>query len=277
MTSATANRQKFNPVRGRRPVLQNFAVSELQIDARYQRSIETGPSQSLVRRIARDWDWRLCQPLLVAGRGDAGLFVVDGQHRLAAARLRGDIGDLPCVLISYRDANEEAAAFVELNRARKPLGALELFRASLAGADPDALAVQAMIEEAGLSVAPHQNPTCWKPGMISNISGVQKCLRLHGEAITRRSLRILAQSFAGQVLQYAGTLFAGIYPLLAGMDQELEDGLLIMVLQSATQAEWMKDIAAIEVERGIHRNKATAEAIRAAYLEAVAEDGEQAA
>jgi hypothetical protein len=277
MTAPSAPpRLKINPVRGRRPVLQNFTVSELQIDPRYQRSIETGPSQSLIRRIARDWDWRLCQPLLVAGRGDEGLFVVDGQHRLAAARLRGDIGDLPCVMISWRDANEEASAFVELNRARKPLGALDLFRASLAGADPDALALRAMIEEVGLSIAPHTNPKHWRPGMLHNISGIQKCLRLHGEEITRRTLRILAQSFAGEVLQYAGTLFAGLYPLLATLGDDCDDGLMIMVLQGASQADWLKDIAAIEVERGIHRSKATAEVIRIAYLDALAEDQEAA-
>jgi ParB-like chromosome segregation protein Spo0J len=67
------------------------------------------------------WDWSLCQPLAVAKRDDGGLMVVDGQHRLEAARLRGDIEDLPCVVTAYRNAGDEAAAFVALNQQRRPL------------------------------------------------------------------------------------------------------------------------------------------------------------
>lgn len=271
-TAKATSRLQVNRVRGRRPVLQNCGIAELAIDAEYQRSIDNGPSQALIRRIARDWDWRLCQPLLVAGRGDEGLFVVDGQHRLAAARLRGDIYDLPCVIHGYADRAEEAAAFVSLNRTRKPLSALELFRASLSGGDAAASDVLRLILDAGLALAPHSNFTSWRPGMISNISGVQRCYAQHGEILTARTLQILAFAFEGEVLRYGGTLFSGIYPVLAELGQAADDGLLVMVLSAASQADWIRDIAAVEAERGIHRSKAASATIRAAYDEAASED-----
>jgi hypothetical protein len=51
-------------------------------------------SQALIRQIARHWDWDLCLPLVVSRRADGSLYVIDGQHRLAAARIRGDIDHL---------------------------------------------------------------------------------------------------------------------------------------------------------------------------------------
>ena len=100
---------KLRAQRGQRPSLEFRPIADLQIDESYQRSIDTGPSQSLVKRIARDWDWGLCQPLNVAKREDGSLWVIDGQHRLAAARDRGDIYDLPCVVIASRCAGSRSA------------------------------------------------------------------------------------------------------------------------------------------------------------------------
>ena len=54
------------PMRGTPPTLQFVALEQLQVDAAYQRSLETKTSQALIARIATNWDWSLCQPLAVA-------------------------------------------------------------------------------------------------------------------------------------------------------------------------------------------------------------------
>src|SRR5438270_788977 len=87
------------------------------------------PPARLMRRIAANWDWGLCQPLYVARRADGKLYVVDGQHRWAAAKLRGDVWQLPCVVRSFESTEHEAAAFVALNQERTPLTVLQIFRA----------------------------------------------------------------------------------------------------------------------------------------------------
>ena len=58
------------PMRGSPPTLQFVALEQLQVDSAYQRSLETKTSQALIRRIATNWDWSLCQPLAVARRAD---------------------------------------------------------------------------------------------------------------------------------------------------------------------------------------------------------------
>ncbi|MDR6851063.1 hypothetical protein J2Y54_000556 [Sphingomonas sp. BE123] len=210
MSRPATSRLKVNPPLGRMPTLQFVLPAELAVDPSYQRSIEASDSQALIRRIAQFWNWDLCQPLVVSRRDDGSLFVIDGQHRLEAAKLRGDIPQLPCVIVAYANAADEAASFVHLNQQRRPLTKLDLFKAAIASEDPTAVAIMSALTAAGLSVAPHNNHTAWKPGMVSNIGGIEAAWRQKGEQVTSTALRALSQGFEGQVLQYAGTLFPGI-------------------------------------------------------------------
>jgi hypothetical protein len=215
MPRATTDRLTLNPPLGRMPVLQFMAPAELAVDPAYQRSTESGESRALIKRIAQHWDWGQCQTLSVARRGDGSLFVIDGQHRLEAARLRGDIAQLPCVIADYPSAADEAAAFVRLNSERRALTALDLFRAAVSSGDSAALAIAQAIAEAGLALAPHGNATVWKPGMIGNIGGIRKAWKRHGAAATGEALKVLAAAFEGEAQHYAGTLFSGVVAVCA--------------------------------------------------------------
>lgn len=253
MSRPATSRLKVNPPLGSPPTLEWRAVGELQIDPSYQRSIETGPSQTLIRKIAMYWDWGLCQPLAVSRRPDGALTIVDGQHRASAAKLRSDIPHLPCVITSYANAGDEAAAFVALNQMRRPLSALDLFKAAVAAEDKEALLILDCLKAAGLSIAPHSNYTTWKPGMIANIGGLRECLRGKGERVLRDALLVLSHAYAGKVLRYAGTLFPGVAHIVAGEHQGLTEaeigeqeaefmpGMIDMVA-AATQKEWADDI-----------------------------------
>jgi hypothetical protein len=126
MARAATSRLKVNTPLGSPPTLEWRAVGELLIDDSYQRTVEAAASQALIRRIAMFWDWGLCQPLAVSRRPDGKLLIVDGQHRASAAKLRGDIPHLPCVITSFASAGDEAAAFVALNQMRRPLSAPRL-------------------------------------------------------------------------------------------------------------------------------------------------------
>lgn len=210
MARSATDRIKFNPPLGNLPALQYLLPAQLQIDADYQRSLETSSSQALVRKIAQHWNWDLCQPLVVARREGGDLFVIDGQHRLAAARLRGDISQLPAVVVQYASAADEAASFVHLNQQRRPLGKLDLFKAAVASGDDEAGRIVAALDSAGLRLAGHTNYTAWKPGMLANIGGIESAWRKIGPKATSAALRILAEAFGGQVLRYAGTIFPGI-------------------------------------------------------------------
>jgi hypothetical protein len=252
MSRPATSRLKVNEPLGAMPVLQFCTPAQLQIDPAYQRSLEAGPSQTLIRRIAQFWNWDLCQPLVVARRADGALYVVDGQHRLAAAVLRRDIAQLPCVITSYRNAADEAASFVALNQQRRPLSAMDIFKAAIVAEDETALAIVDMLSAAGLSLAPHSNHTAWKPGMVANVGGIQGCYRQYGPAATAHALEALGDGFRGEVLRYAGTIFGGLTHICGRAGKSLDLSRLIIALTKRTQSEWM---AQIRQEKGASGDK----------------------
>ena len=233
MARAATSRLKINL-----PALQWALVSQLQVDSEYQRSVDSGPSQTLIRKIAQHWNWDLCQPLIVSRRADSTMWVIDGQHRLCAAQMRGDIAQLPCVLVDYSSPADEAASFVHLNQQRRPLRKLDVFKAAVASEDPESCAILAALEEAGLTLAPHSNHTTWKPGMVANIGGLESAWREHGPAPTRMALLVLAAAFKDKVLQYAGTLFPGIVGICAQDGADCEIGILADMLAQRSQKDW---------------------------------------
>jgi hypothetical protein len=275
MSRAATARLKVQPQRGMRPSLEFRPIPQLQIDASYQRSIDTGPSQSLVRRIAMHWDWGLCQPLTVAKRDDGSLWVIDGQHRLAAARMRHDIYDLPCVVVSSVSAADEAASFVALNQQRRPLTALDLFKAALQARDEEAVLIEHALQAAGLSLGRTTNYDSLKPGQVVNVGGLQRVYRRDGEAVLRRALAIGGAAFAGQPLRYFGTIFPGIAAAVAALPRPFDEAaidFIAVVMGGGTQQEWAADInRAKATEPDINMRTAAENAIRDALEEARAE------
>lgn len=266
---------KVSPQRGMRPSLEYRPIADLLIDATYQRSIDTGPSQKLIRTVARDWDWGLCQPLVVAKREDGSLWVIDGQHRLAAARLRADIYDLPCVVLPSRSADDEAKAFVALNQQRRALTTMDLFKAALLAGNTEAVAIRDAMDAAGLTLANTSNTDSWKPMQIINIGGMQRCYRSHGDRVLRASLAIGAQGFAGQQLRYFGTIFPGIAAAVA-KDSVRHDAdmlaLIAEVLGGGSQQHWLRDIRQTMASGGdLNMREAAVLAVQRAVDEALSE------
>jgi hypothetical protein len=251
----------FDPPKGRMPALNYLVPDELQIDPAYQRSIEGQDSQRLITRIAKRWDWAKCLPLLVSDRGEGGMFVVDGQHRLTAAKLRGDIQQLPCVVVMVGGQAGEAALFGAVNSQRRALTPLELFRAALASGDPETAAILDAIHAAGLSLAPQENTSVWKPGMISHVGGIRQSWQQYGAATTSAALAALAEGFSGQVLRYGGTLFAGLPRLVA----EGHGARLAAVLATRSQDKWRADLMRARAkDPGLNWKRASHQVIGAA-------------
>lgn len=121
----------------------------INVDHRYQRMLN-----ELKRRdIAGNFNWVAFGAISVNRRVDGSLWAIDGQHRLAAAKTRDDINELPCVIFEIPNSiEEEAAAFLALNTLRRPLSSKDRFRAQLVSGNQDAILVETMIKSSGRSV-----------------------------------------------------------------------------------------------------------------------------
>lgn len=125
--------------------------SELIVDSAYQRLPR---SQEAVLKIARDWNWIANGTITVVSRSGKW-YVVDGQHRLAAAMLRADIQFLPCMVFEADDeTKKEAEAFLAINTCRNLVGSSDRFKAGVTSDDPSCVWLNSKLKESGLQSGP---------------------------------------------------------------------------------------------------------------------------
>lgn len=242
------------------------------IDRSYQREIDSS-SAGLIRRIAKDWDWALCNALLVARRREAAgerLFVVDGQHRLSAAKLRGDIAHLPCVVIETSGAESEAKRFVSVNSARRPLTPYALWRGALASGDELSSALHAIMTASGYDFAGNADWKAMKPMRLNNVNAVRNFHRIAGDKVTRTLFEIMAAAFRDQRLRFGSILFKAIAKLILDAnlsDVTLDPEQLVRVLKSRDESEWFRAFTQRALENAGRAEDNAAAVIRAAYAE----------
>lgn len=138
------DRYKWNTNIGKKGAFLEIDKNELMIDEEYQR----GLYQSRVNKIARNWFWPYAKTLTVVKRGNGSFFVVDGQHRLMAARKRPDVKVMPCMVFeTLEDARdhisreEEADLFIGGNTGVATVSIRDKMGALLLNGDEPAVAL----------------------------------------------------------------------------------------------------------------------------------------
>ena len=119
-------------------------ASKLLISSAYQRYICT----STIKK-AKQFNYLLCQTLVIAMRPDGNYVIIDGQHKAIMAFLSGEDLDLPCQIYKH-DLNSslkqcikiEAQLFEDLNTSRKNTSTLDKVRAGLSYGDEDSVEFQ---------------------------------------------------------------------------------------------------------------------------------------
>lgn len=230
------NDWKLNPIRGKRPTISWEGVGDLKIDPAYQRAIDSPASQRLIKEIASNWDWDLCSVLLVAERSGEGMFVIDGQHRLAAAQLRPDVPHLPCVIIRSESREAEAKRFVAINTQRKTVTPLDKFHARLMVGDEEAVAINSLVVSAGLRVG--KSPWTIKDGEICAVAVITRMFRQYGPKILSAALVNMAEAWPGERMGTAQEMLPGLCLLLFADHERIDPELLPAVLRSRNQASW---------------------------------------
>lgn len=265
---AAAGQRRFAAPKGRPPSIEMRHPDELFIDDSYQRSIDTGPSRALINRIAVEWDWRMCMPLVVSRRED-DFYVIDGQHRLAAAKLRGDIPFLPCCVATYAGVADEAAMFVAMNRSRRAINRLDDFHAAKAGGDADTIAIAALIEGVGFTVSRRTGSAAWVPGEVAFTSAIAAVRRKHGDGVCTEALKMMADAFPDERLTAGSSIFTSICKLLITPPPAFDRDRLFKALLTFDMVGWASFLKG--AKGGDDRERRLREMLLAAYEDAVAE------
>jgi hypothetical protein len=163
----------------------------LAVDQTYQRKM----NDSKRLRIASAFNWAAFGVLIVARRPDGSLWVIDGQHRLAAAQSRSDIEMVPVIIFDFKgEVADEATDFLIANRDRRPLDGIESFRALLVSGDPIAVQVNEMLERSGKVIAKNAHTA----NSIRCVRALTYCMTK--DARTMRAIWPLIVELAGEAV-----------------------------------------------------------------------------
>lgn len=142
-----AYRGKFdNSEIGDSPELIWVNVAQLVIDNDYQREISAF-GWKMINKIADGFNWSMFSPIIVAHHTALRFALIDGQHRVHAALLRG-ITEVPAMLV-HASIAEQALAFASSNNNRVQVSKHQVYKASLAAGEGWAIAARDIASRAG--------------------------------------------------------------------------------------------------------------------------------
>lgn len=176
--------------------IEHIDLSKIKVDRSYQRDV----SNPLVDAIAENWSEYASELLLVSNRGqrkdsevDGGYFIVNGQHRMSAARKLG-LTHLDARIIDLRkeeDPGRIEADLRELTNVRRSDRPYERYKARLRAGKPEAVAISAILEkfdtEANYTPNPDQG--------INAISTVSFLYNVDDGALLRETLEVVRDAW----------------------------------------------------------------------------------
>ncbi len=174
---------------GTKPQLRWIGIDLLRIDPAYQRQILKRGAVNIVR-IAREFDWAMFAPVVVA-ESDKGIYlVIDGQHRATAAAVRG-IKDVPCAIIAA-DKRKQAAAFAAINAHVTAISPMQLHAARLAAGDQAASELTDLCASAGVTICRYPIPANkMKAGETLAAGALARLMIRYGGGVLRLSLKCI--------------------------------------------------------------------------------------
>src|SRR5262245_21165793 len=136
--------------------------------------------QSWVDALAADFDLDQLGYPFVNRRSDNSLYVVDGQHRVAALR-QLNLGDqsIQCFTWYGLSEEEEAKRFLKLNN-RLIVGAFPKFMIGVTAGEDEPVQIKYIVERVGLKISLDR-----QPGSIHAVSALRRAYRFSPEVLYR--------------------------------------------------------------------------------------------
>lgn len=180
--------------------------------------VQRGFRPAHAAKIAREYDPKLFGLAHVSLRVDGSYYVLDGQHRVAAA-IKAGYGHVPvefCVHTGL-DTAGEAALFRKLNKLRLGVDPLSTFRLRIVARDPIACEIVRIMAAFGLAPAAQSTATI---GMVNAVSCLEDIYlgRFAGKApspqplpeLLSRTLHTLTLAWGKQRDAFEKTLLLGV-------------------------------------------------------------------
>lgn len=179
------------------PICERVNPAALYVDPAYQRAIGARGLRQ-IRKIVEAFDWNKFKPPICAYAehdGTTVLKVLDGQHTAIAAASHPEIDFIPIMIVEAAATSQQAAAFVGQNTERLGVTPLQLHQSALVAHDVDAMTIDLVCQEAGVTVLRHPGPSgACKPGETVSINAITALINKRGNVKSREILGVLAKA-----------------------------------------------------------------------------------
>ncbi len=245
---------------GPAPTVAMIDKAALRVDERYQRSLSERRSEAVVRKIVGEFTWHRFGALVCADNGDGTYMVIDGQHRLVAARQMEAISSLPCVVLDADTLKEQASAFVGINKNRVKINSVQIYHAERIAGDETAQAMHRVLERSNCSIPRNVKALDqMAPGEILAVGAVNNSVRRFGERITCRALTVLRQAYPTSGGDLRAQLINATVALCAMGDlasktpdtPQLDIERLTRVISERTGEEWVEAGRTLKQQLGL--------------------------
>jgi hypothetical protein len=169
--------------------IERLPVEILSVDRSYQR-----PISNKAENMGKNWQDELANVITVSLRPDGEFWIIDGQHRVAAALLAG-VTHLEADIRENLSIEEEAKLFDELNSTRSLVTAIDRFRARLVYQDPEAVEINNVVNEMGGEISDVPGRTTKDDRRIKAVASLERVYKYEGPNGLREVLDELNQAF----------------------------------------------------------------------------------
>lgn len=210
----------------------NFEIVKVRLDVlKVDRSYQRDPSQTLVDKIAEDYDEISAELLLISKRGqrepapEGGMFIINGQHRSLGAKKAG-MNEVWARVLDLRNApdpGEVEALFRLRTNVRLSDKPLERFKAQLRAGDPESAAIVAILELFNTEI----NDVPQVDVGINAVSTVEKLYRLDEGSTLRDTLQVIQDSFGYVGGKQAGAVMMSAIAWFITKHEEADRGRMV--------------------------------------------------
>lgn len=190
-------------------------LSALNVDPRYQSPFSESRARGLARNFRRD---AACA-IVVSLREDGTLWIIDGQHRVGAAKKVLLKTILAWVYVGL-SLKEEAALFAELNTQRKSPTSRAVFNALLCADQEPYISIHQTVREAGLTLSLTNTKGSHS---IVCIGTVVSIWRSGGKERLSRVLNIAKAAWPSDDRAFDSYILAGLSHLIKAVDGKHSD------------------------------------------------------
>lgn len=185
-------------------------IDSCDYENNYNRKIDV----SRAKRYAIEFDENAMSEVVVSKR-DGYYYIVDGQHTVFIAHLRG-IDKIHCRVIHGLTVEEEAALFLKINKNRKPLAAYDKFKAAKIANDDATVRIVSVANMFGFDVVAAKGRN-----KIAAIGTVESLTRKHGIDVFANACEVLRAAWDGSEESLRREIVSGLMLLIATYPVEM--------------------------------------------------------